>query len=193
MPPHVEKSLPTNMPSIVKLHRKRAKVPSAALLQDPATAAKVAKATLTNNANTQYFGKVAVGTPSKEFTVVFDTGFSVLWVPDAACKSEACKSHRQFSLHGSTTGVLLGEDANEVKEATIQYGTGKMVGVEAQDVVHIGDAHGLSLPKSGILLATEEEDAVFSNFPFDGVFGLNRRSVNSGGLDFNVMRTAKAT
>jgi len=188
MPPHVEKKHDVSKPFIVKLHRKEAKVPSAALLQDPA---QIGKATLTNNANTQYFGKVAVGTPAKEFTVVFDTGSSVLWVPDAQCKSEACKSHKQFSLHGSTTGVLLGEDEDEVKEATIQYGTGKMVGVEAQDVVRIGDANGLAMPKSGILLATQEEDAVFSNFPFDGVFGLNRRSVMSGGLDFNVMKAAK--
>ena len=33
--------------------------------------------------------------------------------------------------------------------------------------------------------------SVFTNFPFDGVFGLNRRSVPSGGVDFNVMIQAK--
>ena len=181
-------------PYMVRLHRKKphSSGDSELLAVSNVGGAAVSKSSLTNNANTQYYGQVYVGTPAKPFTVVFDTGSSVLWVPDKKCQTEACTSHNQFSLHQSSTGVLLGADKDEVKEATIQYGTGKMVGVEAQDTIHIGSSKGLALPKTAILLAKKEEDSVFSNFPFDGVFGLNRRSVPTGGMDLNVMRAAKA-
>jgi len=121
--------------------------------------------------------------------VVFDTGSSVLWVPDATCQSAACTEHHQFELHQSSTGTLLGTN-NMVKEAKIQYGTGSMTGLEVTDTVRVGSAKGPALTQTGLLLATEEQSSVFSSFPFDGVFGLNRRSVPSGNIDFNVMRNS---
>merc|ERR1711881_285697 len=139
----------------------------------------------------QYYGHIEVGTPAHRFKVGFDTGSSVLWVPDAACKSSACKTHHTFRLHHSKTGKLIGVSRNQVKLAHIQYGTGQMTGVEASDTIRIGGRSGLKIPHTGILLATHEQSTVFSNFPFDGVFGLNRRAVNSGDMDFNVMRYAK--
>merc|ERR1712193_388337 len=94
---------------------------------------RVFKIQLANNANTQYYGHILVGTPPHRFKVVFDTGSSVLWVPDAACKS-----HNTFRLHHSKTGKLIGVNRNQVKLAHIQYGTGQMTGVEASDTIRIG-------------------------------------------------------
>merc|ERR1712164_133500 len=66
-----------------------------------------------------------------------------------------------------------------------------MTGIEATDTLRIGSESGLTFPHVGLLLSVKEESSVFSQFPFDGVFGLNRRSVPSQDVDFNVMRAAK--
>lgn len=176
--------------SLIRLNRSPPIMVAEELLAAGQSDPQVFSSALKNNANTQYYGSVFLGTPSKQFTVVFDTGSSVLWVPDASCTSDACNTHNQFRLAHSTSGKLLG-DADTVKEAKIQYGTGSMTGVEAVDTVKVGSANGPAFPQSGLLLATQEESSVFSNFPFDGVFGLNRRSVKTGNIDFNVMRNAK--
>merc|ERR1719335_940829 len=105
----------------------------------------------------EYYGRIAIGSPPQEFLVVFDTGSGNLVIPSKQCSDEACTSHKQFD-------------------------TGEMSGVFVKDKICVG----LICATSNFVTATEESEEPFSLVPFDGIFGLSLPQMSEAD-SFNVV------
>ncbi|XP_053446536.1 chymosin-like [Nycticebus coucang] len=131
---------------------------------------KVANEPLTNYMDCQYFGKISLGTPPQEFTVVFDTGSSDFWVPSIYCNSTACQNHPSFDPLKSSTFKRLGEPLS------IEYGLGSMKGFLGSDTVSVST---IVVPDQTVGLSTQEPGDVFTYSQFDGILGLGYPSLAS--------------
>ncbi|NWI09475.1 PEPA protein, partial [Crypturellus soui] len=111
----------------------------------------------------EFFGSISIGSPPKEFLVLFDTGSSYLWVPSVKCISEACVSHKRFHPQQSSTYRAINQPVS------INYGTGSMTGFLANETVHVGS---IQVRDQTIGLSESEPGSSFYYVPFDGILGL---------------------
>ncbi|KAM6274876.1 pepsin A-like [Porphyrio hochstetteri] len=132
----------------------------------------VSREPLENYLDNEYFGVISIGTPAQEFTVVFDTGSSNLWVPSVYCSSLACRNHKRFNPADSSTFIGTNDSLY------IAYGTGSMTGVLGYDTVTVA---GIEVVSQIFGLAESEPGDVFYYTPFDGILGLAFPSIASSG------------
>ncbi|XP_032120341.1 napsin-A isoform X3 [Sapajus apella] len=120
---------------------------------------------LSNYRDVQYFGEIGLGMPPQNFTVVFDTGSSNLWVPSRRCHffSVPCWLHHRFDPKASSSF-----QPNGTKFA-IQYGSGRVDGILSEDKLTIGGIKGASVIFGEALW---EPSLVFTFAHFDGILGL---------------------
>ncbi|NXQ13848.1 PEPA protein, partial [Peucedramus taeniatus] len=127
---------------------------------------------LENYMDDEYFGTISIGTPPQEFTVVFDTGSSNLWVPSVFCSSPACRNHNRFNPAESSTFLSTNDTL------FIAYGTGSMTGILGYDIVNVA---GINVRNQIFGLAETEPGDFFYYTPFDGILGLAFPSIASSG------------
>ncbi|KAM0889128.1 hypothetical protein ACQ4PT_027878 [Festuca glaucescens] len=127
---------------------------------------------LDNYLDTQYYGEIGVGTPPQNFTVIFDTGSSNLWVPSSKCYfSVACYLHHKYKSTKSSTYKKNGE------ACTISYGSGSIAGFFSEDSVLVGD---LVVKNQKFIETTREESPTFIIGKFDGILGLGFPEISVG-------------
>ncbi|KAG2142885.1 aspartic peptidase domain-containing protein [Suillus bovinus] len=122
---------------------------------------------LTNqNADSSYYGTVAIGTPPVSFNVILDTGSADLWVADQACTT-GCSKVQLFNDLSSSTFHNLSEPFD------IQYGSGAAEGSLGQDVVQMA---GFSVPNQIFGTVTQATSGLLQP-PVSGLLGLGWQSI----------------
>lgn len=151
---------------------------------------------------TEYYGKIAVGSPPQIFDVVFDTGSGNIVLPTVKCSEVACVRHRRYRSETSKTSVQLayeddtvlaaGDDTNR-DTTSITYGTGSLTGEYVRDGVCFGYGIGKSevCTSADFLGVLQESKSPFLELPFDGIFGLGLRAL-SAGPNFNFVNQLRS-
>ncbi|RXN34729.1 cathepsin E-like protein [Labeo rohita] len=104
----------------------------------------------------QFFGQISLGKPEQNFTVVFDTDSTDLWVPSSYCVSQTCVMHNKFKAFESSTYTHDG------RVFGIHCGSGHPLGVMARE----------ELKNQVFGEAVYEPGFAFVLAQFDGVLGL---------------------
>ncbi|XP_040197509.1 cathepsin E-like [Rana temporaria] len=121
--------------------------------------------------NAQYYGTISIGTPPQNFSVVFDTGSSNLWVPSSYCISEACTVHTTFKSFLSKSYEHNG------RTFSIHYGTGQLVAMMGKDTLQISN---MTIVGQDFGESINEPGKTFVLAKFDGVLGLGYPALAAG-------------
>ncbi|XP_065205573.1 uncharacterized protein LOC135835310 [Planococcus citri] len=128
----------------------------------------------------EYYGPVSIGTPPREFQMIFDTGSSQLWVLSKSCNDSRCKKNSSLDLydHENSKTYKLPTKTSCLKEIT--YGTGEVAGFCSNDTITLD---GVELNNTEFLEVVNITDR-FPKGPYEGLVGL---SYNNSKLSDNII------
>ncbi|KAI8579065.1 hypothetical protein K450DRAFT_243689 [Umbelopsis ramanniana AG] len=115
------------------------------------------------NAQFSYYMPISLGTPMQNFSVVVDTGSSVLWVPDQTCGNVCVRAPDSFKSEKSST-------FKQDKSTNLQayYGSGSAHGIMGVDTLSLNGG-AFKIQKQEFGLATTQSQV--TNNGVDGIFG----------------------
>jgi len=150
------------------------------------------------NPATFYLGRLAVGQPPQEFKVLFDTSSGHVLVPHKACKSLACKEHKQYSPWASTTAMDVNVNGSAVDKGhrfarhglvrdgisvdftQADLGEGQAKSVVVRENVCMEGDKGEACVDIEMVASINEDDVPFRAMPNDGIVGLGLASLAAG-------------
>merc|ERR1719456_1243126 len=87
---------------------------------------------LTNLKDSQYVGRIGVGSNKDPINVVFDSGSTNIWIASMDCKEGSCLKHKRYDQSTSKTFA----DSRHTLDVT--FGTGNLKGRLGTDTFSIG-------------------------------------------------------
>ncbi|KAJ0404231.1 hypothetical protein ATCC90586_008004 [Pythium insidiosum] len=118
-------------PTAMRLPAELLALPAATAI---AAASPILRIPLTNVDQMQFHGEISVGSPPQCFSVIFDTGSSDVWLPDASCA--ACAGRRFDPSRSRTFALPAGAGADEPFE--LEYGSGNATGLVMRETLRLG-------------------------------------------------------
>lgn len=124
------------------------------------------------NADSTYYGTLAIGTPPVSYNVVLDTGSSDLWVADSSCGT-SCNGMNTFTPSQSSSFTNLSTSFS------IKYGSGSAQGSLGKDTVQMA---GFSVSNQVFAVCDVISNGLVES-PVSGLMGLAWQSIASSGAE----------
>ena len=124
----------------IPLEAHKIRKPQAVILREEGQHQQLPNVTLSDYQNWQFFGEIEIGSPPQQFTVEFDTGSHILWVPGKSNLTR--RRNRWFDAEGSLT--YNSSYAGAQRKYNVHYADGSAAeGFVGADVVRLG---GITIP-----------------------------------------------